>query len=349
MSPSLGECTLMTPKSKIKKRTNHKYQGDIVTTPLPKTTYIYSRETKHSETYDYRDVMGGVSVSVLGLIGGSVEARVTTSAKRNTKSLVIYSRLRMHKAVVSLANPQVSQTWSTCINTEKHYYLRDILAGMEDYIMVQIYFNSKLEREEVEVKIRVNLLFFTITKTIREVKTYFSEDVRISIFAFTTFPKRTPVTRENLLVEDALVEIDKLEEERRNNIKAVNTSTDFQNSRLHLKYFFVPCLIETIQNALPFTPARNDILVELIERLTEMESVLEDVRMAKKKSVKGKSKLQDFEQDIENRLSRIGDWRKERYSRNLVKRMFSDYGTNRAPYYYERELNRIMKEISNLP
>ena len=348
--PTLGECTLFN-KAKSAGKNMHKYQGNVVKTYVIKTKSKYSRKTDFSEKYEYTQIMGGVSVSVFGLFGASAEATVTTTVKRNKKSLLLYRHQRIHRGVSSLADARVGQNWQTCTDIDKHYYLRDILTGMESYIFVNLYFSSESKRKELEVKIKVKILFFTISKTIRKVKTSFSKDIEIRVTSTTSFPisSQTDITFNS--VDKALVLIERLEtqmDENREIIQKKTIDALVGNKNAHLTYFFMPCMIQTVSQALPFKPKKNTILFELFERVTEMRSVLQDVDalLGKNQPLAVRIKLTIFKADLNIRLAKvvINTSNINEYSRGgLVEKLRDFYGPNRAPYYYERELQRITK------
>jgi hypothetical protein len=120
------------------------------------------------------------------------------------------------------------------------------------------------------------------------------------------------------------------------------------NKNAHLTYFFMPCMIKTVSQALPFKPKKNTILFELFERVTEMRSVLQDVDalLGKNQPLAVRIKLTIFKADLNIRLAKvvINTSNINEYSRGgLVEKLRDFYGPNRAPYYYERELQRITK------
>jgi hypothetical protein len=119
------------------------------------------------------------------------------------------------------------------------------------------------------------------------------------------------------------------------------------NKNAHLTYFFMPCMIQTVSQALPFKPKKNTILFELFERITEMRSVLQDVEALEKNQPWAvRTKLIIFKADLNIRLAKvvINISNINEYSRGgLVEKLRDFYGPNRAPYYYERELQRITK------
>ena len=309
-TPTLGECTLGT----------HIYTGEKINTPFSQLRYKYSQKSGSLHTLRYTDVLGGVGVSAFGLFGASVKARVISKVKRDSKSLTIYSHLVIHKAMSSLSNPEIGSNWQSCSKLKKHYYLRDILTGMEDYLMVQLKFKSESKRKEVEVKMKVKLLFFSITKTIRRIKT----------------------SLKFLNVDSGTRHIESIEKGRLQLLKDIRAAKN-DDLRLHLEYFFMPCMIKTIIDGLPFKPASSFVIIELIERTNEMKSVFQDIDSIKAEATENvKSELERLEQDIKQRLKQIGDWKKKQLSRGYVTTLLELYGPGRAPYYYERELNRIL-------
>ena len=332
----------------------HKYKGEIVKTHLTKTKSKYSRKNDFSEKYDYTQIMGGVSISIFGLASASAEATATTTIKRNKKSLLLYRHQRIHRGVSSLANVQVGENWETCTNIDNHYYLRDILTGMENYIFVNLYFSSESKRKELEVKIKIKILFFSISKTIRKVETNFDENVKIKVTSVSTFPIASNINKEFLFVDEALTYIEKLEsqmDENRQTIKDKSINDLVEDKNAHLTYFFMPCMIQTVSAAMPFTPKKNTILFELIERVTEMKSVLEDVKALLRSgsaSNSGKAKLLELERDIERRLSALDSESKinEFSQGNTAQKLRDFYGPQRAPYYYERKLKKITKSMN---
>jgi hypothetical protein len=106
-------------------------------------------------------------------------------------------------------------------------------------------------------------------------------------------------------------------------------------------------MIQTVSQALPFKPKKNTILFELFERITEMRSVLQDVEALEKNQPWAvRTKLIIFKADLNIRLAKvvINISNINEYSRGgLVEKLRDFYGPNRAPYYYERELQRITK------
>ena len=95
---------------------------------------------------------------------------------------------------------------------------------------------------------------------------------------------------------------------------------------------------------MPFTRANGFLLTELIERTSELDSVLEDVKSNKVEiNDARKSDLQALEKEIKSRLSQIEQWKeKSELSHHYVITLLELYGKNRAPYYYERQLRRIL-------
>lgn len=332
-TPSLGDCTLG----------NHRYKGEEIYTPFPRITYKYIRTSNRIKTHEYSDIMGGVGISFMGLFGASAKARVISTVKRDKKSLTIYSHFTVHKGMISLGNSKVGSNWQSCTKLGKHHYLRDILTGMDDYLMVQLKFRSESKRREIEIKIKVKLLFVSITKTIRKIKTDFSSDFSVSVYRVRTFPTRTEERLRFGTVDGGINYIESLENGRIQVLKDIQAAK-YNDHRLHLEYFFQPCMIKTIVDSLPFKPASSFLLIELVERTNEMESVLQDIKNIKLKATgKEKSKLESLEKEIMKRLQQIGNWKKEKLSHSNVGRLLALYGPNRAPYYYERELNRILK------
>ena len=331
-TPALGDCTLG----------NHRYKGEKVYTPFPSVIYKYSRTSNRIQSHEYKDVIGGVGVSFLGLFGASAKARVISTVKRDKKSLTIYSHFAIHKGMISLSNSEVGTNWQSCNKLEKHYYLRDILTGSDDYLMVQLKFRSESKRKEAEIKIKLKFLFFSITKTIRKVKTHFSSDFSVSVYRVRTFPKRIEQRLTFGTVDSGISFIESLEKDRKQVLKDIQAAK-YDDPRLHLAYFFMPCMIKTIVDSLPFKPASSFLLIELVERTNEMESVLQDIKSSKvKASGKEKLGLERLEKDILQRLKQIGDWKKSKLSDSYVGRLLALYGPDRAPYYYERELSRIL-------
>ena len=331
-TPTLGECTLGT----------HIYTGEKINTPFSQLRYKYSQKSGSLHTLRYTDVLGGVGVSAFGLFGASVKARVISKVKRDSKSLTIYSHLVIHKAMSSLSNPEIGSNWQSCSKLKKHYYLRDILTGMEDYLMVQLKFKSESKRKEVEVKMKVKLLFFSITKTIRRIKTSLSSDFSVSVYRVRTFPSRSEEEIKFLNVDSGTRHIESIEKGRLQLLKDIRAAKN-DDLRLHLEYFFMPCMIKTIIDGLPFKPASSFVIIELIERTNEMKSVLQDIDSIKAEATENvKSELERLEQDIKQRLKQIGDWKKKQLSRGYVTTLLELYGPGRAPYYYERKLNRIL-------
>ena len=143
----MGECTAG----------KHKYIGEEKYTPFHKVNYNYFHQSGRFRSRQFTDVMGGIGISAFGLFGASVKARVTSSVKRDSKSLLIYSHFVIHKGMISLVNPQVGTSWEDDTKQAKHYYLRDILTGLDDYLMVQLRFSSETKRKEIEVTIKVRV------------------------------------------------------------------------------------------------------------------------------------------------------------------------------------------------
>ena len=333
-TPSLGDCTLGS----------HRYRGDIVYTPFPKVEYKYSQKSTKIKNNEYRDIIGGAGISLLGLVGASAKARVINTVKRDKKSLLIYSHFRIHKGMISLANTEVGTKWQSCSKLEKHYYLRDILTGMEDYLLVQLQFRSEAKRREVEVKIKVKFLFFSATKTIRRIKTEFTSDFSVSVYRVSTFPSRKEETLKFRNIDNSVSFLESLENGRMKALKDVEAAK-FDDQRLHMDYFFQPCMIRTIIDSLPFKPAFNFVLIELIERSEEMQSVLQDIHNIKLRlSGIQKVKLEKLESEIQQRLNKIGDWKTKKLSNQYAHQLLTFYGTDKAPYYYERQLNLILND-----
>ena len=143
---SLGKCT----------EGQHKYIGEEKYTPFHRTVYNYLHKSGRFKSRQFTDVMGGVGISVFGgLFGASVKAHVVKSVERDSKSLLIYSHFVIHKGMISLVNSRVGTHWQDCTEQSSHYYLRDILTGLDDYLMVQLRFSSEAKRKEIEVKIKV--------------------------------------------------------------------------------------------------------------------------------------------------------------------------------------------------
>ena len=342
-TPSLGNCII-----KGRPTSYHTYKGDTVVMNVPKMSYKYSRRAESSDTYDYGKIMGGFSVSFFGLAGASAQATVTTTVTKNSKSLLMFGNLRVHKDVLSLANVRLGDKWKTCTTRDKHYYVRDILTGMENYIIVNLFFSTKAKREEIEVKIKIKVLFFTISKTIRKIKTDLQTNVRIEVRSLATFPIHKESKRSFTSVDAALTYIDNLEKEA-NQSKQLLKTTRFDDKRLYLRYYFMPCLIRTVNDALPFTPARNNILYELLNRVTEVRSVLTDLRSVmagnKKFTSTQTTELNNLLNDINQRLGKIPkSWENVRNAGNVVQILRLFYGPNRAPFYYERALKRITND-----
>ena len=333
-TPSLGDCTLGS----------HRYKGDIVYTPFPKVEYKYTQKSNRIKSNEYRDIIGGVGISFLGLFGASAKARVINTVKHDKKSLLIYSHFKMHKGMISLTNTEVGTKWQSCSKLEKHYYLRDILTGTDDYLLVQLQFRSEAKRREVEVKIKVKFLFFSATKTIRRIKTEFTSDFSVSVYRVSTFPSRKEETWKFGNVDNSVSFLESLENGRINVLRDVE-SAKFDDQRLHMDYFFQPCMIRTVLDSLPFKPAFNFVLIELIERSEEMESVLQDIRNIKLKSSKTqKVKLEKLQSEMQQRLNMIGDWKSKKLSNTYAHKLLTFYGVHRAPYYYERQLNLILND-----
>jgi hypothetical protein len=348
--PTLGECTLFNDLNinKPKGLTMHKYSGEIVEMEITKTTSTYSRKEDFSEKFDHTKMMGGVSISLFGLVSASAEAKKTSSIKRNTKSLVIYRHQRIHRGVSSLATVQVGKNWETCTKIDKHYYLRDILTGMESYLFVNLHFNSESKREELEVKIKVKILFFSISKTIREVKTSFDQDIKITVDYMSSFPNEKE-SKDHVSVDDALTHIEKLESKMDANkqaIRAESIDNLIKDKNSHLTYFFMPCMIQTSIAALGFEPKKNTILFEFIERVTEMRSVEQDLSTLHARGVKA-TKLTQLKNDIDQRLVAIDTTEKiNEFSRgDTAEKLRNFYGPKRAPYYYERKMNNIIQTM----
>lgn len=246
--------------------------------------------------------------------------------------------------MVSLTNAEVGANWKSCTKLDKHYYLRDILAGMDDYLLVQLKFRSEAKRREVEVKIKVKFLFFSATKTIRKIKTEFSSDFSLSVYRVSTFPTRKEETLKFGNIDSGLSYLEALENSR---IQVANdiAAARMDDQRLHMAYFFQPCMIRTIIDSLPFKPAFDFVIIELIERSDEMESVLQDVQNIKpSSSARQQVKLAELERDIRQRLNKIGDWKSKKLSNLYIQQLLTFYGVNRAPFYYERQLNSILND-----
>ena len=330
----------------------HKYKGEVVKTLLTRTKSIYSRKNDFSEKYERTQIMGGVSVSIFGLASASAEATATTTIERNEKSLLLYRHQRIHRGVSSLANVQVGENWETCTNIDSHYYLRDILTGMENYIFVNLYFSSESKRKELEVRIKIKILFFSISKTIRKVETNFDENVKIKVTSVSTFPIASNINKEFLFLDEALTYIEKLEsqmDENRQTIKDKSINDLVEDKNAHLTYFFMPCMIQTVSAAMPFTPKKNTILFELIERVTEMKSVLTDVKALLERGTSSndkKAELLELKNDIVGRLVSLNDQKKinEFSQGNTAQKLRNFYGPQRAPYYYERKLKNIAQK-----
>jgi hypothetical protein len=334
-TPTLGDCTLGS----------HRYRGDVVHTPFPNVEYKYSRKSDRLRSNIYRDIIGGIGFSAFGLFGASAKVRVASSVKRDKKSIMIYSHFKLHKGMISLANAEIGTNWKICTKVGKHYYLRDILTGMEDYLLVQLQFRSEAKRREIEVTVKVKFLFFSATKTIRKIKKDFTSDFSLSVYRVSTFPTRKEETLKfGSDVGNGLNYIDAIEKGRvtvLNDLKAAK----FDDQRLHLDYFFQPCMIRTIVDSLPFKPAFDFVLIEFIERAEEMESVLLDVQNIKPKSTAAQRvELEKLESQLQQRLNKIGDWRNQKLSHLRVKQLLAFYGVDRAPYYYERQLNVILSK-----
>ena len=150
---SLGKCT----------EGQHSYIGQEKYTPFHRTVYNYLHKSGRFKSRQFTDVMGGVGISGFGgLFGASVKARVVNSVQRDSRSLLIYSHFVIHKGMISLVNPHVDTNWKVCTKQATHYYLRDILTGLDDYLMVQLRFSSEAKRKEIEVQIKVRIEVFII-------------------------------------------------------------------------------------------------------------------------------------------------------------------------------------------
>ena len=312
-------------------------------TPFPRVEYKYSEKSSRQRNNLYRDIIGGIGFSAFGLFGASAKARISSAVKRDKKSILIYSHFKLHKGMVSLANAEVGTNWKSCANVSKHYYLRDILTGMDDYLLTQLQFRSEAKRREIELKVKVKFLFFTATKTIRRISTSFTSDFKISVFRVSTFPTRKEETLN--FRGDLAGGLNYLEALENGRVQVLNdvAAARIDDQRLHMDYFFQPCMIQTIIDSLPFKPAFDFVLAEFIERAEEMESVLLDVQNVKPTSTASQRvELEKLESELQQRLNKIGDWKNQKLSQLYVSQLLSFYGEGRAPYYYERQLNAIL-------
>ena len=315
-------------------------------TPFPRVGYKYSEKTSSLKSNIYRDIIGGIGFSAFGLFGASARARISSSVKRDKRSILIYSHFKLHKGMISLANAEVGTNWKSCGNVGKHYYLRDILTGMDDYLLTQLHFRTEAKRREIELKVKVKFLFFTATKTIRRIRKSHTSDFTLSVYRVSTFPTRKEETLNfGGNIGNGLSYLEAIENGR---VQVLNdlAAARFDDQRLHLDYFFQPCMIRTIIDSLPFKPAFDFVLIEFIERAEEMESVLLDVRNVKPTSTATQRvKLEQLENELQQRLNDIGDWKNQKLSQLYVSQLLSFYGAGRAPYYYERQLNAILNDV----
>ena len=172
-----------------------------------------------------------------------------------------------------------------------------------------------------------------------------TSDFELSIYHSKTFPKRQQkkIEFKGTNLEDGIKLVKEYENSRAQFQKAINDAS-YNSENIHLEYFFVPCSIKPIAEA--FTRANDFLLTELIERTTELDSVLEDVKSNEVEiNDERKSDLEAFEKEIKFRLSKIGQWKeKSELSHDYVVELLELYGKNRAPYYYERQLRKILNK-----
>ena len=168
-------------------------------------------------------------------------------------------------------------------------------------------------------------------------------DFELTIYHSKTFPKRQQekIEFKGTNLENGIKLVKKYENSRAQFQKAINDAS-YNSENLHLEYFFVPCSTKTIAEA--FTRANGFLLTELIERTTELDSVLKDVQSNEVEiNDARKSDLEAFEKEIKFHLSKIEQWKeKSELSHDYVVTLLELYGKNRAPYYYERQLRRIL-------
>lgn len=190
-------------------------------------------------------------------------------------------------------------------------------------------------------------MFFSITKTIRQIKTNLKTDFELNVYHVKTFPKRhqEKIEFKGVDIESGIKLVETYEKSRTQLQQAINDAA-YNNKNLHLEYFFIPCSIKAITKVLPFTRANGFLLTELIERTSELDSVLKDVQSNEVEiNDARKSKLEAFEKEIKSRLGQIEQWKKKsELSHDYVITLLELYGKNRAPYYYERQLRRILDE-----
>ena len=168
-------------------------------------------------------------------------------------------------------------------------------------------------------------------------------DFELNVYHIKTFPQRQTIEFKGGNIDKGIKRVEKYENSRAQLLQTINDAT-YNDKNLHLEYFFVPCSIKTIAEALPFTRANGFLLTELIERTSELDSVLKDVQSNKVEiNDARKSDLQALEKEIKSRLSQIEQWKeKSELSHHYVITLLELYGKNRAPYYYERQLRRIL-------
>ncbi len=145
-------------------------------------------------------------------------------------------------------------------------------------------------------------------------------------------------------LEDGIKLVEQYEKGRGQLLKNIKTAK-YNDPKLHLEYFFVPCLLTTVAKALPFTRASSILLAELIERANELQSVLEDIESNKIEidDARKSKLLADFKKEIQSRMNKIVQWKKKsQLSHDYVVTLLQMYGEHRAPYYYDRKLRRIL-------
>ncbi|XP_022235034.1 uncharacterized protein LOC111083079 [Limulus polyphemus] len=109
----------------------------------------------------------GLSVGVMGLVGVSVKVKVAVTKQTTRKSVMWMSKYRLQTGVISLRDARGPPLPDDSLTS---LYLSEIVVGGEEILLVSMEFNDEKTRVEVEITIKIKILFFTISAKMNFIK-----------------------------------------------------------------------------------------------------------------------------------------------------------------------------------
>ncbi|XP_076313908.1 uncharacterized protein LOC143226599 isoform X2 [Tachypleus tridentatus] len=285
----------------------------------------------------------GLSVGVMGLVGVSVKTKVAVTKQTTRKSVMWMSRYRLQTGVITLRDVKEPAILDDSLTS---LYLSEIVVGGEEMLLVSMEFNDEKTRVEVEITIKIKILFFTISAKMNFIKESKKFTASVEVIRLSSW--RGPDIRKFAgpgSLSQAIELVENFEAQMKNSPEQLRQK-DIYDHVVHMTYIFSPWDTET--SAFKLNKAVAEFQLEQLQaQEREVSSVMDLIDIYVKNDITVSFDKKKELLEYKNNLKIIKEQLRTAQNTYVMlspserENLRSIYGHQRAPNYFKRKLKKL--------